>query len=62
MARRCMAWAITGYHAQPRGRLRVLVEPVAVGNRSGDGIQVRADPDTFVQRRIRPGEKLLTQG
>lgn len=45
-----------GYVAQHSGGRRVLVEPDAVGNRSGDGLNVRAHPDTVVQQRVRAGD------
>lgn len=51
-----MAWCpITGYRAQPRGGRRVFVEPVAVGNRGGHGFELRADPDSLLQQRVRAG-------
>lgn len=56
MAWCCIAWPIIGHCAQPRGRRRLLVEPGAVGNRSGDGLEVRAGPDNLVQQRVRAGD------
>ncbi|CAN0194971.1 unnamed protein product, partial [Ectocarpus sp. 8 AP-2014] len=42
-----------GYRTEPRRRLRVPVEPGAVGERGRDGHEVRVDPDAVLQQCLR---------